>query len=123
MAKFNKEDINAEELSKYEKKYNEKDFFGKLKKYAKAIGKGLVEQALTLYYVMKKPEVPMKYKTLILGALGYLISPIDFIPDIVPVLGYTDDLAAVAFALMQIQDYVDDDIKSMAAEKTSEIFD
>lgn len=123
MAKFNKEDINAEELSKYEKKYNEKDFFGKLKKYAKAIGKGLVEQALTLYYVMKKPEVPMKYKTLILGALGYLISPIDFIPDIVPVLGYTDDLAAVAFALMQIQDYVDDDIKNMAAGKTSEIFD
>lgn len=123
MAKFNKEDINAEELSKYEKKYNEKDFFGKLKKYAKAIGKGLVEQALTLYYVMKKPEVPMKYKTLILGALGYLISPIDFIPDIVPVIGYTDDLAAVAFALMQIQDYVDDDIKNMAAEKTSEIFD
>ena len=122
MADFKKEDINDEELSKYEKKYNEKDFFAKLKKYAKKIGEKCVEQALTLYYVMKKPEVPAKYKALILGALGYLVSPFDFIPDLAPLIGYTDDVAAIAYALMQVQGYVDEEIEQKVAEKMESIF-
>lgn len=122
MADFKKEDINDEELSKYEKKYNEEDFFGKLKKYAKKIGSKCVEQALTLYYVMKKPEVPAQYKALILGALGYLVSPLDFIPDLAPFVGYTDDVVAIAYALMQVQGYVDEEIEQKVAEKMESIF-
>lgn len=123
MADFKKDDINDEELSKYEKKYNEKDFFGKLKKYAKKIGAKCVEQALILYYVMKKPEVPAQYKALILGALGYLVSPFDFIPDLAPLVGYTDDVAAITYALMQVQGYVDEEIEQKVAEKMENIFD
>lgn len=122
MADFKKEDINDEELSKYENKYNEKDFFGKLKKYAKKIGAKCVEQALTLYYVMKKPDVPAQYKALILGALGYLVSPLDFIPDLAPFVGYTDDVVAIAYALMQVQGYVDEEIEQKVAEKMESIF-
>lgn len=122
MADFKKEDINEEELSKYENKYNEKDFFSKLKKYAKKIGAKCVEQALILYYVMNKPEVPAKYKALILGALGYLISPLDFIPDVIPILGYSDDIVAIGYALLQVQAYVDEDIEQKVADKMESIF-
>ena len=64
----------------------------------------------------------MKIKAGIIGALGYLISPIDLVPDLIPVVGYTDDAAAIAFAITAAQMYITDEIKEKAKERMREIF-
>jgi uncharacterized membrane protein YkvA (DUF1232 family) len=45
--------------------------------------------------VVQDPRVPKRAKWLLAIALGYLLSPIDLIPDFIPVLGYLDDVLIV----------------------------
>ena len=92
----NKDKVNEESIKEYQKDYSEQSFFGKALKYAKVIGVNLIYKALQLYYVLQKPDVPAADKGIIIAALGYLISPLDFIPDLIPVAGYTDDALALA---------------------------
>lgn len=109
--KFDESKINDETLKQYQDSYNEDGLLKKMGGNFKKIGLELMYKAAQLYYVLKKDEVPASVKVVIMGALGYLISPIDFIPDMIPVLGYTDDAAAIAYALWQAQQYVDEDVK------------
>lgn len=119
---FDSSKINDGELHKYKQNYSEHGFKEKLRKYAKIIGVGAVYKALQLWYVLQKPEVPMKQKALITGAIGYLIAPLDFIPDLAPVLGYSDDFVAITYALVQMQGYVDAEVKEKAKHFIEEIF-
>jgi uncharacterized membrane protein YkvA (DUF1232 family) len=104
------------------KNYSESSFWLKLKRFAKKAGIKVVYSALLLYYVLQSPKVPVKAKAIIIGALGYFISPIDFIPDIVLGVGYTDDLSILAGALVSVGMYVDKDMKQKALMKISEWF-
>jgi uncharacterized membrane protein YkvA (DUF1232 family) len=53
----------------------------------------VIKRELTaLYYAYKDPGVPFFPKCIILFTIGYALSPIDLIPDFIPVLGYLDDL-------------------------------
>lgn len=117
-----KEKINAAELQKYQKDYSDSGFLKKIKKYGKAIGLEAIYKALQLWYVMQRPDVPSSTKVVIMGALGYLISPLDFIPDLTPIIGYSDDFIAIAYALLQVQGYIDDDLKNQAKGKIDAIF-
>lgn len=108
--------------TKYEKDYSNKSFFDKLAGYAKTAGSEVVETALKLYYAMDNPKTPVWAKTAIIGALGYFISPIDAIPDIIPVLGYTDDLGVLAAATATVATYIDKDVKTKAKSKMKDWF-
>ncbi len=66
--------------------------------------------------------MPIKAKTIIIGALGYFILPLDLIPDVAVGVGYTDDLGALGVALFQVAMYIDEDIKSKAKGKLREWF-
>lgn len=57
-----------------------------------------------------------------MGALGYLVAPLDFLPDMMPVLGYSDDIVAVTFALIKVQGYIDEDVNTKARNLLSKIF-
>jgi len=82
-----------------------------------------VYAVLLLYFTLQKPEVPVKARTIIIGALRYFILPFDLIPDVAVGVGYTDDLGALGVALFQVaMYYIDDDIKNKAKEKLSEWF-
>ena len=83
----------------YSTQYSDDGFWGKVKAYAKVAGKGVLEPALKMYYSATDPDTPRWAKTTIYGALGYFISPIDAIPDLLPVLGYTDDLGVLVAAM------------------------
>jgi len=109
--------IDEQDLKGYEDKYSEDGLWKKIKKYASKIGIELVYKALQLYYVAQSPTCPPQVKAGIYGALGYLIMPLDFIPDIAPGIGYTDDAAAIAIALALAQAYINDDIKKQAKDK------
>ena len=97
-------------------------FFDKILKYAKVIGVNLIYKALQLYYVLQKPDVPAADKGIIIAALGYLISPLDFIPDPIPVAGYTDDALALALAIAKVSMYIDEEVNRLAKQKLDDIF-
>lgn len=88
----------------------------------KKAGSSVVYAVLLLYFTLQKPEVPIKAKTIIIGALGYFILPLDLIPDIAVGVGYTDDLGALGVALFQVAMYIDDEIKNKAKEKLKDWF-
>ncbi len=109
-------------VDSYANHYSDEGFWKKLAGYAKAAGKELIEKALILYYAYQDPAVPTWAKTIIVGALGYLICPIDLIPDAIPVIGFTDDLGVIIAALAAIAVHVTDETKRKAADKTRELF-
>ena len=107
---------------KYAKNYSENDFWTKIKGVLKSAGRVLIYKALQLYYVMQKSDCPAYIKAAILAALGYFILPIDVIPDVIPVVGFSDDLAAIGAALVMAQSYVDEDVKKQAKNTLDNIF-
>ena len=106
----------------YQTEYSASKLFDKILLYAKEIGAALVYKALQLYYVTQKPEVPLKVKTTIYGALGYLILPLDIVPDLLPMVGYGDDAAAIAIALAVAHMYIDEAVREKAKAKIVSIF-
>ncbi|WP_303685241.1 YkvA family protein [Anaerovibrio lipolyticus] len=115
-------DFSEIEVEKYTDEYSEEGLWKKIKENVTSIGISLIYKALQLYYVAQSPKCPMKVKAGIYGALGYLISPFDFIPDITPIVGYTDDAAAIGIALLLAQMYINDEIKAQAKGKIKDIF-
>lgn len=119
---FDKSKINEKELLKYADNYSEENLLHKISKFGAHIGLELLYKVAQLWCVLQKPEVPAKDKALIMGALGYLISPLDFIPDLTPLLGYSDDLVAITFALLKVQGYIDDEVKAEAKALLAKVF-
>ena len=120
--KFDESQITEKELQKYEQHYNESSFLDKVTKYGKLIGINALYKAVQLWFVMQKPDVPATTKTVIMGALGYLIAPLDFLPDLMPVLGYTDDFVAITFALIKVQGYIDEEVERKSKHLLAKIF-
>jgi len=68
-------------------------------------------------------KVSATNKAMIIGALGYMISPLDVIPDAIPIAGLSDDLAVLLFVLKKVWTDVDPDIQAKAKERLSKWFD
>lgn len=119
-------DSNGEDFTnkygKFQKHFSESDFWSRLKKHTKRLGKGGLRHALTLYYTLHEPNVPTWAKTVIVGALGYFIFPLDAIPDFIPVLGLTDDLAVLAAAIGTLELNIPQSARDKADEKMREWF-
>jgi uncharacterized membrane protein YkvA (DUF1232 family) len=80
------------------------DFEDKFKKAEKASTKpGFLENLRLLYEYLMSGE-DLAPKALIVGALLYVISPIDIIPDFIPVAGYVDDAAVIAGVVALLAD-------------------
>jgi len=82
----------------------------------------LVYSSLLLYFAFNQKETSRWAKNIIIGALGYLLSPIDAIPDLTPFLGFTDDFSVVLFALVGIACYINNDVRAAAKKKVSQWF-
>ena len=89
---------------------------------AKRAGMEVVRKALQLFYVLRRPETPAWAKRTVIGALAYLVLPIDAIPDLLPLVGFTDDLAVITAALSTVAFYVNDDVRASANAKVQAWF-
>lgn len=69
-----------------------------LRRWAKA----LRQQTLVVYHAARDPRTPWYVRALAFAVAAYALSPIDLIPDFVPVLGYLDDLVIVPLGLMLV---------------------
>lgn len=92
----------------YKDKFTQRAFVEKISHVAKRAGAKMVYTALILYYTLESDKVSLKDKALIVGALGYLISPLDVIPDAIPIAGLGDDLAVLLFVLKKVWGEVSD---------------
>lgn len=115
--------MEEQNASPYANEFSEDGFWKKVGDFAKQAGREAIEKALTLYYAFQDPQVPAWAKAVIVGALGYFISPLDAIPDLVPAIGYADDVGVMVAALAAIAVHVSDETKRKAAEKVAEWFD
>ena len=115
-------EINVENInvSKYEKSYNEESFWGKVKNNAKKIGIKPLYIALLLYCSISKAS--LFDKALIVGSLGYFISPLDIIPDYIPIIGLFDDAAVLMFTYYRINNIIDDEIRANVKKKLESLF-
>ena len=60
------------------------------------------EDLLAAYYCAFDRETPRHVQVALLGALAYFILPFDFVPDVLPILGFTDDAAVLATAIRMV---------------------
>ena len=107
----------SNELQKYEGNYSEDAFWKKIKRVAAKAGTKVVYYALVLYYTLIDPNTPTKYKAVIAGALGYLILPLDALPDFLPFAGLADDWAALLAAVAYVYKSITPASKERAREK------
>ncbi|MGB3495819.1 MAG: YkvA family protein [Elainellaceae cyanobacterium] len=102
------------QYGKYSSSYSDKSLWKKIKNVAVAAGVGVIEKVLILYYCLNDSDTPTWAKAVIVSALGYFIAPLDAIPDIAPLAGYTDDLGALGYAFMMVTMHIKEEHKAKA---------
>ena len=105
------------DIEKYAPHYSENKLLSKLKKVYRKVGENTAKSALMLYYLLQSPSVSKSDKVKICGALGYFILPFDLMPDFIPMLGFTDDISALAWAIHAIWKNVTPEIEEQAKQK------
>ena len=120
-------ELNEEESKKFQKENLVEDeniytkFYEKLKfKFRNKSNKNLNKISdylfllpdffMLLFRLLKDKRVEKKLKYFIVAVMAYVISPIDLIPDFIPVIGYVDDLVLVVFALNSMLNDIDTEI-------------
>ena len=90
------------EYTKHSKHYDETHFISKIGKIAGFVSGGFLTKLVTLWYALRDKDTPTWAKSIILGTLGYFILPLDAIPDLLPIIGFSDDLTALVSATAMI---------------------
>src|ERR1700759_5022987 len=86
------------------------------------IGKGgprlpFAEDLLAAYYCAFDRQTPRHVQATLLGALAYVVLPFDFVPDMLPVLGFTDDAAVLATAIRMVANHITTEHREAARAK------
>jgi uncharacterized membrane protein YkvA (DUF1232 family) len=93
----------AEELAKDHESVRRR-FWIKLKQVTARLP--FVEDLLAAYYCAFDSQTPRHVQVALLGAIAYFILPFDFVPDMLPVLGFTDDAAVLATAIRMVATHI-----------------
>jgi uncharacterized membrane protein YkvA (DUF1232 family) len=84
-------------------------------KFKRVVGKlPFAEDLLAAYYCAFDRETPRHVQVALLGALAYFILPFDFMPDMLPILGFTDDAAVLATAIRMVSSHITSDHREAA---------
>lgn len=81
-----------------------RSFWRKLTRVAAHIP--FAEELLAAYYCAFDSDTPLPVKATLVGALAYFILPVDAIPDVLPVIGFTDDAAVLATAIKLVASHI-----------------
>ena len=79
----------------------------------------LKRQTLVVYFVARDPRTPWPLRLLALGIAAYALSPIDLIPDFIPLLGYLDDLVIVPLGLLLVMRRVPAEVLDDARQRAA----
>src|ERR1700752_3316874 len=87
-------------------------FWSKLKRVVAHLP--FAEDLLAAYYCAFDSHTPRHVRAALLGAIAYFVLPFDFVPDVLPVLGFTDDAAVLATALRMVATHITEDHRQAA---------
>jgi len=85
--------------------------------------RALKRDTCALYLTARDPRVPWYTKALALGVVGYALSPIDLIPDFIPIVGYLDDLILVPLGIALVLRLTPGHVLAEARERAQEAMD
>ncbi|QOZ22472.1 YkvA family protein [Bradyrhizobium sp. CCBAU 51753] len=76
-------------------------------KFKKVVGSlPFAEELLAAYYCAFDRQTPRHVQAALLGAIAYFVLPFDFVPDMLPILGFTDDAAVLATAIRMVASHI-----------------
>ena len=101
----------ADELAKDPERVR-KNFWVKFKRVVAKLP--FAEDLLAAYYCAFDRETPRHVQVSLLGAIAYFVLPFDFVPDMLPVLGFTDDAAVLATAIRLVSSHIRPDHREAA---------
>lgn len=118
-ASFSREEMEAIRKSLRDEAKFGADFMARLKRVAKRIP--FAEDLLAAWFCARDPATPRRVRMTLLAALGYFVLPIDAIPDIMPLLGFTDDAAVIAAAIAAVAGSITPEHRERAKQALAEL--
>ena len=97
-------DPQARERAARDEEQVRRNFWSKARHVAARLP--FADDLLAAYYCAFDRDTPLQVKAALLGALAYFVLPFDFIPDMLPVLGYADDAAVLAAAVRMVAGHI-----------------
>jgi uncharacterized membrane protein YkvA (DUF1232 family) len=88
------------------------EFWTKLRRVGRQLP--FVEDLLAAYFCTVDPATPKSVKLVLLGALAYFVLPLDALPDILPLIGFSDDAAIIAAAIARVAGAITEDHRARA---------
>jgi uncharacterized membrane protein YkvA (DUF1232 family) len=79
-------------------------FWPKLRRHAAQLP--FAEDLVAAYYCAFDRRTPRRVQAILLGALAYFVLPFDFVPDMLPIIGFTDDAAVLATAVQVVAAHI-----------------
>jgi uncharacterized membrane protein YkvA (DUF1232 family) len=116
--------FSAEEMAAIRKSLRDEarfgaELLGRLKRVAKRIP--FAEDVLAAWICARDPATPRRVRLTLLAAVGYFVLPLDAIPDIMPILGFTDDAAVIAAALAAVAGSITPEHRAQAKRTLAEL--
>lgn len=103
-----------EDYTAYARHYSDRGFWSVIRRYQSRIP--FLRDALALFYCLKDPATATWVRVAIVGALGYLVLPVDLIPDFIPLVGWADDAAVIAAVLGYVRSQIKEEHWAQADE-------
>ena len=97
--------------------YDELELAHKIKSVGKKIGSQVIYYVVIMALLISDSKIPLKVRLVFMAALGYLILPSDLVADIIPAIGFTDDIAFLTYAINNAREYITPEVKNRAKEK------
>lgn len=99
------------------KAYNEKDFWNKLSILPRSTIRQGLEKILLLREVLVSSGCPLWARAAVLTGFGYLIIPTDLIPDVLPGVGYLDDLAMIGLIIQRVDALITEEMRTKVSKR------
>lgn len=94
----------------------------RIQRHFTIMGQQTVYAAMLMLHAFRRKETPLWAKNIIAGSIAYLLAPFDAMPDLTPLLGYTDDLGVLSFGLVTIASYINDEVRVSARKRVKKLF-
>jgi len=104
-------------IQEYLKYYDELELKDKLKIIGNKIGSKILLYVLIMVILISDKKIPIKIRLVFMAALGYLILPTDLVADLLPVVGFTDDIAFLSYAISNAREYITPEVTNKAKDK------
>jgi uncharacterized membrane protein YkvA (DUF1232 family) len=118
-SRFTEEEMAAIRKSLRDEARFGSEFFARLKRVAKRLP--FAEDLLAAWICARDPATPRRVRLTLLAALGYFVLPVDALPDIMPILGFTDDAAVIAAALAAVAGSITPEHREKARQAMAEL--